>query len=61
LKHPIYFGYGLLLLGLVGLAEYRGWSLLRVNEIKNIPQSVRDNPGSFRSHYGSYSRYFGGK
>ena len=61
MRHPFYAAYGILLLALTGFAEYRGWSLLKVNEVKNIPKTVRDNPGAYRSHYGGYYRYFGGK
>ncbi|MGD0013610.1 MAG: hypothetical protein ABSD56_04175 [Bryobacteraceae bacterium] len=61
MRHPFYLAYGLLLLGLVGLAEYRGWSLTSVNEIRNIPKTVRDNPGAYRSHYMYYPRHIGGK
>jgi hypothetical protein len=61
MKHPFYLLYGVMLLGLTGLAEYRGWSLLRVNEVKNVPKSVRDNPGAYRSHYGYIPRFFRGK
>jgi len=61
MRHPIYLAYGALLLALTGGAEYRGWSLLQVNEVKNVPKSVRDNPGAYRAHYAGYSRYFGGK
>jgi len=61
MKHPFYLVYGVMLLGLTGLAEYRGWSLLRVNEVKNVPKSVRDNPGAYRSHYGYIPRFFRGK
>jgi hypothetical protein len=59
-RHPLYLAYGALLLGLTGWAEYRGWSLSSVNEVKQVPKSVRDNPGVYRSHYVPY-RYFGGK
>jgi hypothetical protein len=61
MSHPLYLVYGALLLGLVGVAEYRGWSLSRVNEVKNVPRTVRDNPGAYRSHYAFLPRYFGGK
>lgn len=61
MRHPFYLGYGILLLGLLGWAEYSGWSLLRVDEVRNIPKTVRDNPGAYRSHYAGYYRYFGGK
>jgi hypothetical protein len=53
--------YGIAVLATVGLAEYRGWSLNRVDEVLNVPKSVRDNPGSYRSVYGSYHHYTGGK
>ena len=53
--------YGIAVLATVGLAQYRGWSLNRVDEVRNVPKSVRDNPGSYRSVYGSYHHYTGGK
>jgi len=53
--------YGIAVLATVGLAQYRGWSLNRVDEVLNVPKSVRDNPGSYRSVYGSYHHYTGGK
>lgn len=60
-QHPFYLAYGVLLLGLLGVAEYRGWSLLGVNEVKDVPRTVRDNPGAYRSHFRSFPRYIGGK
>jgi hypothetical protein len=53
--------YGLAVLSAVSFAEYRGWSLNRVDEVPNVPKSVRDNPGSYRSVYGYYHHYTGGK
>ena len=61
MKHPLFLPYGLLLLSLVGTAQYRGWSLQPVNEGKLNPRSVRDNPGVYRSTYAGYHRYSGGK
>jgi hypothetical protein len=61
LKFPGYMIYGLLTLTSVTLAEYRGWSMNRVDQVKNVPKTVRDNPGAYRSHYGFYPRYVGGK
>ncbi len=61
MQHPLYAAYGLILLLLVGAAEYRGWSLLNVSEVRNVPKSVRDNPGAYRSHYRAFPRFFGGK
>ena len=53
--------YGLIVLGTLGPAESRGWSLDSVNEVKNVPRSVRDNPGSYRAIYSGYHHYTGGK
>ena len=61
INNPLFLLYGVLLLGLTGYAEYRGLSLSKVNERLNIPKTVRDNPGAYRSAYGGYSRYIGGK
>ena len=57
----LYILYGVIVLGTLAVAEYRGWSLNSVNEVKNVPRSVRDNPGSYRSVYSSYHHYTGGK
>ena len=57
----LYLIYGILVLGGVAFAEYRGMSLDTMNQLKNVPKSVRDNPGSYRSVYSSYHHYTGGK
>jgi hypothetical protein len=57
----LYLAYGLLVLGGTGLAQYSGWSLDKTTELKNVPKSVRDNPGSYRSVYVFYHHYTGGK
>jgi hypothetical protein len=53
----------MVLLGWLGYAAYNGTPFLgtRVNELRNVPKSVRDNPGAYRSIYGGYSHYVGGK
>jgi hypothetical protein len=56
-----YAVFSMLVLGLVGLAEFRGWSMLRYNEVQNVPKSVRDNPGAYRPIYVGSPRYYGGK
>jgi len=61
LKHPFYLLYGLMVLGTLSVAEYRGWSWNRINEVNDVPKTIRDNPGAYRSHYGFYPRYMGGK
>lgn len=57
----LYLLYGMLVLGTTAFAQYRGWSLDNMNELKNVPKSVRDNPGSYRSVYVFYHHYTGGK
>ncbi len=57
----LYLLYGLLVLGTFVTAEWRGWSLNPITQVKNVPRSVRDNPGSYRSIYNSYHHYTGGK
>jgi hypothetical protein len=57
----LYTIYGIIVLSVLSVAEYGGWSLASVNELKNVPRSVRDNPGSYRSIYNSYHHYTGGK
>jgi hypothetical protein len=61
IKHPFFMAYGLLVVVLSGYAQYRGWGNISINELRNVPKTVRDNPGSYRSHYGYVPRYFGGK
>ena len=61
MRFPAYLIYSLMLLSGATVAEYRGWTLTRVNQLKDIPKTVRDNPGAYRSHYGYIPRYTGGK
>ena len=54
-------GAGVLLLLLCG-AQFTGWALADYDTVPDVPRTVRDNPGVYRSHYGVYyhARY-GGK
>lgn len=60
-SHPLFLVYGVAILALTGFAQYRGFTFSRVNQLNNVPKSIRDNPGAYRSHYGFYPRYIGGK
>lgn len=42
-------------------ALWTGWWFTPVERVAGVPKSVRDNPGSYRSHYSHYRRYTGGK
>jgi hypothetical protein len=57
----LYLLFGLSLLAGASYADYRGLSLVRTTEVKNVPKSIRDNPGAYRSLYRGSSRSFGGK
>jgi hypothetical protein len=57
----LYMAWGALVLSLFSAAQYRGWSFLPVNQVKNVPKSIRDNPGAYRSIYQGSYHYFGGK
>ena len=61
MKDALYLFYGLAILGVLATVEYRGWSVLPINEVKTIPATVRDNPGAYRSVYRGAGRYTGGK
>ena len=56
-----YLLYSVAGLGLLGVADYRGWSLTRATRVDNVPRSIRDNPGAYRPVYGGIPRYPGGK
>jgi hypothetical protein len=56
-----YLIYGVVVLSALAYGQFRGYSFAKVNEVKNVPRSVRDNPGSYRSVYSSYHHYTGGK
>ena len=56
-----YLLYSMAVLGLLGTADYRGWSLTRATRVDNVPRSIRDNPGAYRPVYGGIPRYPGGK
>ena len=60
-SNPLFILYGILVIGLASFADYRGWTFSRISQQKVLPKSIRDNPGAYRSTYGGYSRYIGGK
>ena len=50
MRHLIY-PYGLAIALLFGYAQYTGWSWADVDEIHDVPKSIRNNPGIYRSMY----------
>lgn len=61
MRHPIYLIFGTLLTGYLAWTEYRGGGFANVMRLQNVPRSIRDNPGAYRSHYSYIPRYMGGK
>jgi len=61
IRFPLYILYGTLLLGGTGYMTWRGTSFSSVTEVKNVPKSVRENPGVYRSHYSWLPHFFRGK
>jgi hypothetical protein len=53
--------YVLAVLGWLAHALLAGWTFADVDQVKQVPKSVRDNPGSYRAHYASYRHYHWGK
>lgn len=57
----IYTVWVVAVVGLLGVAQYRGWTLSSASESRNNPRSVRDNPGAYRSSYYVPGRTLRGK
>ncbi len=53
--------YAAAVVAFMAYALFFGWSWTSVDEIKQVPKSVRDNPGAYRAHYRTRTRYYGGK
>ena len=61
MKNPIFLVYGILVMGFSSFAQFTNMSLFRPRQSMVSPKTIRDNPGAYRSTYGGYSRYTGGK
>jgi|JI8StandDraft_2_1071088.scaffolds.fasta_scaffold43805_2 hypothetical protein len=57
----VYAVWATAVLLLLGVAQYRGWTLTSSDESKTNPRSVRDNPGAYRSSYYVPGRTLRGK
>ena len=60
-RDKFYAVFALILLVGLFLTDYRGWTFENVDEIKQVPKSVRNNPGVYRSHYQTHYHFYGGK
>ena len=66
LKNPMYGVYGLVMLAVMSVAQWSGFSLVSRSIAPRlmVPRTIRENPGSLRPNYGdsgSHSGGFGGK
>jgi hypothetical protein len=57
----IYLVFGLAATGWAWHADRTGWLTSRADVVHNVPRSIRDNPGAYRSLYAGGPRFFGGK
>jgi hypothetical protein len=53
--------YAAALIIVAAVLEWRGTSFTRTERRSDIPKSVRDNPGAYRSVYRGGPRYYSGK
>jgi hypothetical protein len=57
----LYAVFGVLVLLALSGAHFVGWSPTGANEVRGVPKTVRDNPGSYRSSYAGGHVFSGGK
>jgi len=51
MNKTFYLILGVIVLATTAAAEWRGWGMTSVTEVKDVPRTVRNNPGSYRPHY----------
>jgi len=61
IKSALFLVFGALVVGGAAMADMRGWLATRPAVVRNVPRSIRDNPGAYRSLYNGAPRFFGGK
>jgi hypothetical protein len=61
MMRALYLLAGVLLVVTAAVADTRGWLAVRPSILQNVPRSIRDNPGAYRSLYNGSPRLFGGK
>jgi hypothetical protein len=61
IKAALFLAFGVLVVGGAAMADMRGWLATKPTVVRNVPRSIRDNPGAYRSLYTGAPRYFGGK
>ena len=61
MRHPIYALYGVIMTAAFGFMSWRAPAVGGVTPVKDVPRSVRENPGVYRSHYAYLPQFFHGK
>ncbi len=61
MKSALFLVFGLMVAAGSTMADVRGWLATRPSVVHNVPRSIRDNPGAYRSLYNGAPRFFGGK
>lgn len=61
MNQNIHLAWSILILLVLGYVDATGWSGAEMDELAQVPRTVRSNPGSYRSHYTNYTHYSGGK
>ena len=56
-----YLGYCALLAATLTVTQFNGWCLADYDKVVDIPTTVRNNPGSYRSHYTHHYSHYSGK
>ena len=51
INRALYLILGLIVLAATAATEWRGGGPADVTEVKDVPRTVRNNPGSYRPHY----------
>ena len=54
-RMPVFLTFGAMVLASLAWANYQGLSFTSYDEVRNVPKSIRDNPGAYRT---VYQRYF---
>ncbi len=52
---------GIGLLGAMLAFNYFGLTMTQPDRVSNVPKTIRQNPGSYRSHYQTHYVHLGGK
>ncbi|MGV3515507.1 hypothetical protein [Luteitalea sp.] len=61
MRSLLFLAFGALVVGSSAMADMRGWLATKPAVVRNVPRSIRDNPGAYRSLYNGAPRFFGGK